>query len=127
MLLFRQNIQFRGFRILNTDLGYKDISEEVMTLFPGIPFNAYVEGGMVFIRSSIPAGCDMEIIELLKLPEKYSPRVETYGLVSFGGAGADIGKIYTVIAYRNGLVKIAQVNPMVRDESFVILYPLKHG
>lgn len=110
---------------LNTDNLYKDISGEITALYPGVRCNAYIENGMVIIRSQIPDSTEKLRIELLQVPEKYSPRVDVYGILSYYGTFSDFGKSYGVVINTSGKIEVILRSAMSYPESYTIQYPLR--
>lgn len=82
---------------------------------------------MVVIKSQIPANTEKLRIELLQVPEKYSPRVEVYGILAYYGTLADFGKSYGVIINTSGKIEVVLGSAMTYPENYVIQYPLKRN
>lgn len=112
---------------LNTDNLYKNISGKITALYPGIPYSAYIENGMVFIKSQIPANTEKLRLELLQVPDKYSPRVEVYGILTYYGTLADSGKSYGVVIDTSGKIEVVLSSAMIYPENYIIQYPLKRN
>lgn len=126
MLLFRQNIQFRGFRPLNTDLKHQDISEEAV-MEGGMFAKVYIESGIVMVHGSIPAATEGFSGTLLTMPEKYAPRFRVCGSVSYTFSTVDNGKVAAVIAEPNGKVVFYVEHLLEYAAPFTLLYPLKRS
>lgn len=112
---------------LNTDLQYKDISNEVTMLMEGIPAKAYIENGMVIILSAIPKQYSGGTGELLQVPLKYAPRILVFGVMGYTWTRFDVGKVCHVMVSESGKVSFFQREPLNEIEQFTIQYPLKRG
>lgn len=112
---------------LNTDLQYRDISSEISVQNNYTTwFTAFIENGMVCINGVTPKGIT-GAISFLKINKKYTPRVASYGFVSFPASGCDINKINCVSIDTDGnigaWIGVATDYPV----AFVIQYPLKRN
>ena len=112
---------------LNTDLQYKDISNEVTMLMEGISAKAYIENGMVIILSAIPKQYSGGTGELLQVPLKYAPRILVFGVMGYTWTRFDVGKVCHVMVSESGKVSFFQREPLNEIEQFTIQYPLKRG
>lgn len=111
---------------LNTDIRYKYIGNEI-TLLENIYLYAYVENGMVIIRSIVPTSLSVGLRELMRVPEKYAPREVFFGYVSYNSSSSDINKASSVLITREGSVKVWLLSELTHDEPFTIMYPLKRS
>lgn len=82
---------------------------------------------MVFIKSQIPANTEKLRLELLQVPDKYSPRVEVYGILTYYGTFADFGKSYGVVIDTSGKIEVVLSSAMIYPENYIIQYPLKRN
>lgn len=82
---------------------------------------------MVFIKSQIPANTEKLRLELLQVPEKYSPRIEAYGILVCYGTLADFGKSYGVVIGTNGKIEVVLSSAMTYHENYIIQYPLRRN
>ena len=117
----------KGRNLLNTDLQYRDISSEISVQNNYTTwFTAFIENGMVCINGVTPKGIT-GAISFLKINKKYTPRVASYGFVSFPASGCDINKINCVSIDTDGnigaWIGVATDYPV----AFVIQYPLKRN
>lgn len=112
---------------LNTDLQYKDISNEITMLMEGISAKAYIENGMVIILSAIPKQYSGGTGELLQVPLKYAPRILVFGVMGYTWTRFDVGKVCHVMVSESGKVSFFQREPLNEIEQFTIQYPLKRG
>ena len=114
--------------LLNTDLGYRDISSEVTILFPGTPCIAYIENGTVFISSSVMKNTPTELTSLFSLPSKYAPRTTTYTTISVAVNRNDIlNKVLSIGIKENGTAYVWLDAALNAGEPFTIQYPLKRS
>lgn len=111
---------------LNTDIRYKYIGNEI-TLLENIYLYAYVENGMVIIRSIVPTSLSVGLRELMRVPEKYAPREVFFGYVSYNSSSSDINKVSSVLITGEGSVKVWLLSELTHDEPFTIMYPLKRS
>ncbi len=112
---------------LNTDLQYRDISKEAVIINQGVTVSAYIEGGMVYIRSLIPANLPTHTGLLFQLPEGYAPRLPVYATIAYTTSANDIGKMAGVTVNPDGKVGYYQAQPLGSYEGFNVQYPLKRG
>lgn len=110
---------------LNTDLQYKDISKETVIINSNVTVSAYIEGGMVYVRSLIPANLATPTGWLFQMPEKYAPRLPVYATIAYTTSANDIGKMAGVTINPDGKVGYYQARPLGSHEGFNIQYPLK--
>ncbi len=106
---------------------YRDISSEISVQNNYTTwFTAFIENGMVCINGVTPKGIT-GAISFLKINKKYTPRVASYGFVSFPASGCDINKINCVSIDTDGnigaWIGVATDYPV----AFVIQYPLKRN
>lgn len=111
---------------LNTDLQYKDISNEISTQNNYVSWcTAFIENGMVYIQGVIPKEL-VGAVDFLKINKKYAPRIATYGSVSFPASGSDINKVNCVVINTDGNIG-AWTSALDYPVNFVFQYPLKRG
>ena len=90
-----------------------------------IYLDAYVENGMVIIRSIVPKSLSVGLKELMRVPEKYAPRAIFFGYVSYNSSSDDINKVSSVLITGEGSVKAWLLSKLTYDEPFTIMYPLR--
>lgn len=111
---------------LNTDLQYRDISNEISTQNNYATWcTAFIENGMVYIQGVIPKEL-VGAVDFLKINKKYAPRIATYGSVSFPASGSDINKVNCVVINTDGNIG-AWTSALDYPVNFVFQYPLKRG
>lgn len=88
---------------------------------------AYVENGIVVIRAVINANLQPFAANVFKIPEKYAPRMPTYGNVSTPADAEDSGRIVYAGIDHEGNAGIWQITPLKYGEPFTIQYPLKRN
>ena len=81
---------------------------------------------MVFISGVIPKGITGAVI-FLKVPEKYAPRIVTYGYMSFPASGSDLNKVMDVVIDTDGNIGAWIGVALDYPESFIFQYPLKQA
>lgn len=112
---------------LNTDLQYKDISNEISTQNNYTAWcTAFIENGMVFISGVIPKGIT-GAVNFLKITEKYAPRLVTYGFISFPASGSDMNKVNCVTIDTDGNIGAWIGVALDYPVSFIFQYPLKRS
>lgn len=98
---------------LNTDLQYRDISKEAVIINPSVTLSAYIEGGMVYARSFIPANLPEQNGLLFQLPEKYAPRLPVHASVAYFTNADDVGEMVGATVSPDGKVVYYQTHPLV--------------
>ncbi len=112
---------------LNTDLQYRDISKEAVIINPSVTLSAYIEGGMVYARSFIPANLPEQNGLLFQLPEKYAPRLPVHAPVAYFTNADDVGEMVGATVSPDGKVVYYQTHPLVSYGGFIFQYPLGHA
>ncbi len=125
----KERIREKSRNLLNTDLQYKDITDEITVLAPDsvLTAYAYISSGMVNIYCALLTHIAPGIVTLLKLSEKYAPYTRAFGLISCLESALDVGKIATVTITPDGNVRIWLKESLVGNEPFTIQYPLKRN
>lgn len=106
---------------------YENITDEVTAIITGLPRNAYIENGMVVIKSYVPIELSVGTHNLLQLPDKYAPRLQTFGFMSITGSGSDIGKVANISISPEGIISCWVASKLNFHEPFTIQYPLKRS
>ena len=108
------------------NLEYKDFSKEVTKLNTNTPTPVcYVENGTVYILGSFIAKTTAMTGNLFQVPEKYAPRVDVVGAVSYPSSSVDAGKVMSVNISTSGIVSYYTKDQLNYAQRFTIQYPLK--